>query len=300
MLKLLITGSSGYIGSRFLSTTTIKSSLITEVSLRAKSSNKNFEIHELEMPNHPASLGLKKSMLHLASETPHLLKTKQSFDLNLRLTEEALSIALQSGVDRFILMSSIGVLGSQTTEGKFFLNTSPYNPHNSYTLSKMRCEQIVKRWADLHMKEYFIIRPPLVYGLDSKRGMTTIKKMIEYRFPIPTSKEQTKRSYIHVKNLIEVIDKTIYYAGSARNTINVSDGNDLSYSEIVSLLSDNLKINPIRFNIDKPLIKSLLIQLGFNQIYKVLSNELRIDISETQTLLDWYPRYNFRDILDRV
>ena len=73
-------------------------------------------------------------------------------------------LAAESGIKRFVFLSSIKVNGENTLPGKPFKPDDTNIPEDPYGLSKYEAEQGLLSMAKETEMEVVIIRPPLVYG----------------------------------------------------------------------------------------------------------------------------------------
>src|SRR5947207_11571324 len=71
--------------------------------------------------------------------------------------------AAQTGIRRFVFLSSIGVNGSETFDRPFTPDDTPA-PISAYAISKYEAEISLVRIARETGLEVVIIRPPLVFG----------------------------------------------------------------------------------------------------------------------------------------
>jgi UDP-glucose 4-epimerase len=146
--------------------------------------------------------------------------------------------AANSGVKRFIYISSIKVNGESTVLGKPFRFDDTPSPEDPYGLSKAEAEAgLLKIGAETGM-EIVIIRPPLVYGKGVKGNFASLLKFTPKRLPLPLGCINNKRSMVFVQNLVDLIVTCIDHPCAANQVFLVSDDEDLSTSDLLSRLGN--------------------------------------------------------------
>ncbi|AMC01377.1 UDP-glucose 4-epimerase [Aerococcus viridans] len=142
------------------------------------------------------------SILHVAG-IAHNSSDKSLEDLyysvNRDLTEEVALKAKNDGVNHFIFLSSIIVFG--TKKECIDENTIP-DPDNFYGDSKLQAEQRLEKLNDESFK-VAIIRPPMIYGKESKGNYPRLSKLAQ-KTPIFPNYEN-RRSMLFISNLVELL-----------------------------------------------------------------------------------------------
>ena len=193
MKKVLITGADSYIG--------------TSVENWLSHSREQYEIHTLDMKQESwreYSFAGYDAVFHVAgiahvSADPNLKELYHR--VNCKLTIETAKKAKQDGVRRFIFMSSIIVYGNSGVNGLIDKNTKEA-PVDFYGQSKLDAEAGIRPLADADFK-VVIIRPPMIYGKNSKGNYPRLAKMAT-KLPIFPMVEN-RRSMLHIDNLCEFI-----------------------------------------------------------------------------------------------
>lgn len=132
-------------------------------------------------------------------------ETKQLYyKVNTELTETTAQKAKEAGVKQFVFMSSIIVYGdSQSVRKKRIITReTPLAPANFYGDSKAKAEERLKSLIDETFK-VVILRPPMIYGKNSKGNYPILAKMAQ-KLPI-FPKIQNERSMLHIDNLCEFV-----------------------------------------------------------------------------------------------
>lgn len=145
------------------------------------------------------------------------------YSVNTELTVRTAEKAKKDGVKQFIFMSSMIVFGTKReciTE-----NTIP-DPDNFYGDSKLEAD---KRIHKLQSDDFNVVslRPPMIYGKNSKGNYPRLKKFANMTFVFP--KWENKRSMLYIENLCEFVrliinnDEHGYFYPQNREYVNTSD-----------------------------------------------------------------------------
>jgi len=122
------------------------------------------------------------------------------YKVNRDLTIEVAEKAKEAGVKQFVFMSSIIVYG--TNSQVLIDENSKPNPSNFYGQSKLEAEEGIQPLEDETFK-VAIIRPPMIYGKDSKGNYPKLAKAAR-KLPIFPDINNI-RSMLHIDNLSEFL-----------------------------------------------------------------------------------------------
>jgi len=200
--------------------------------------------------------------------------------------------AADAGVRRFIYISSIGVHGQSTFPGQPLVETSPTNPYNSYTRSKLEAEKKLFAVSKHTGLEVVVIRPPLIYGPSAPGNFRTLLRAINAGLPLPLGALANKRSFVFLGNLLDFIVNCASHPSAANNIFLVSDGNDLTLPELIHLISDVQQKTSSLFSVPPSILKVIAYSSGQAALYRKLCCSLQIDISKSHQLLAWHPPYS--------
>lgn len=206
--------------------------------------------------------------------------------------EGTLALARQAaiaGVKRFIFLSSIKVNGEATVPGNPYRPDQKPEPLDPYGISKMEAEEMLKALAEDSGLEVTIIRPVLVYGPGVKANFHSLMGLLSRGLPLPLGAIPNKRSLVALDNLVDLVMTCIAHPAAANETFLVSDGEDLSTSDLLHRLG--LALGRPSWLIPVPVG---LVQLGAGLVGKKalaqrLCGSLQVDITKTRSLLGWTP-----------
>lgn len=204
MKKILITGANSYIGTSFENY--IKENFSQE-----------YEVDTVDMIDgswREKDFSGYDVVFHVAgiahSDNGKISKEKELlyYAVNTDLAVETAKKAKAEGVNQFIFMSSAIVYGNSAPLGKNKMITidTLVSPANCYGDSKVQAENGILPLSDNCFK-VVILRPPMIYGKDSKGNYQLLGKFAK-RLPLfPYVKNQ--RSMLYIENLTEFVRLTI-------------------------------------------------------------------------------------------
>lgn len=297
-MKILLTGAGGFIGSALcIHLRQPKHSLIGVVrnssTLLPDGIQRNIISNLSHDTDWTTSLCGVDTIIHLAARA-HIFKEQSINPLAaFRATNTAATLnlaqqAAAAGVSRFIFISSIGVNGNQTFSKPFTFKDKP-NPAEHYAISKHEAEIGLKRIAALTGMEVVIIRPPLVYGANAPGNFGKLIKTLAGRIPLPLGSIHNYRSLVALPNLIDLITTCIDHPAAANQTFLVSDGEDLSTTELLTRLGQNLSKPARLLPVPQKLLETALNLIGKKAIAQRLCGNLQIDMTYTCQTLNWKP-----------
>jgi nucleoside-diphosphate-sugar epimerase len=294
-MKILLTGANGFVGRRLAQVLRSPHDQVICCSRKASEHNSNIVISPSlnAQADWQSLLSGIDVVVHVAGKAHNLAEPKTvalrgfkeiNVDGTLRLAEQALA----ANVKRFIFISSIGVNG-RSTDGKAFDESSPVVPHADYAQSKLEAETKLRALIQGSSMELVIIRPPLVYAADAPGNFQRLLKVVSAGIPLPFALINNRRSMIALDNLVDFIRVCIKHPAAANNLFLVSDGEDLSIGDIVTLLGRGMD-KRVRLFAISPLILSFgALLLGRRSMYEQLCHSLVIDSSKSRSLLGWVP-----------
>ncbi|WP_071461755.1 UDP-glucose 4-epimerase family protein [Polynucleobacter asymbioticus] len=215
-----------------------------------------------------------------------------------------LNLAQQSamaGVRRFIFISSIKVNGEFTMPGHLFTPEDAPAPDDSYGLSKAEAEVGLRLLASETGLEVTIIRPPLIYGPGIKGNFANLLLLVSGGFPLPLgSVVKNRRSFVALDNLVDLILTCVKHPKAANQTFLISDGEDLSTTELMHKIAIALNRDLRLFPMPIFFLELLAKLLGKKAIAKRLLSSLCVDITKTRSLLGWKPIVSIEEGLRRT
>jgi nucleoside-diphosphate-sugar epimerase len=192
--KILITGKGSYVGTNFIKWLKQWPDQydITEISVRGNGW-KNVDFSQYDTVLHVAGIA------HVSAD-PKM--EEKYYKVNRDLTIEVALHAKEQGVKQFVFMSSIIIYGETKKNINLINKNTTPNPANFYGASKLQAEEGINELEDDIFK-ISIIRPPMIYGKNSKGNFNKLILLSKKTLFVPTISNQ--RSMIFIFNLTEFL-----------------------------------------------------------------------------------------------
>jgi nucleoside-diphosphate-sugar epimerase len=236
MKKILITGSSGFIGQSLvhsLKKNKFDVSVISRKDLTIES-DKLLKRLEKQKPNF---------LIHLASHTSPDIKTEKSYEEQI---ENTLKIAIKTAfsipkdVTLAIFFGSIEEYGLSPIPYKE--NDTP-SPTGSYGWAKYSSYIAIKSILNHRKIPFLWLRPSLIYGIGAsrKRLVGQIFDAYKNNKEINLISPKSKRDFLYIEDLCDIMNKILREPKKFHNLIlNISSQNYLSVEEFAGLFKINI------------------------------------------------------------
>jgi nucleoside-diphosphate-sugar epimerase len=214
-----------------------------------------------------------------------------------------LNLALQAaaaGVRRFVFISSIKVNGESTLADQPFTEQDVAAPQDAYGISKMEAEQGLRKIAADTGMEVVVIRPPLVYGPGVKANFAALMRAVQLGWPLPLGSVHNQRSLVALDNLVDFIVTCITHPQAANQIFLVSDGHDLSTTELVRGMAQAAGVSARLLPVPVWALQAGASLLGKGDAVQRLCGNLQVDISKARSLLGWVPPVSVEEGLRRA
>ena len=208
--------------------------------------------------------------------------------------------AADAGVKRFVFISSVKVNGEHTAPGIPFIETDAPNSQDAYGQSKHEAEQGLHRIAAETGMEVVIIRPPLVYGTGVKANFAALMRAVQRGWFLPLGAVHNQRSLVVLDNLVDFIVTCITHPQAANQTFFVSDGQDLSTTELVRGMARAAGVPARLLPVPVWVLQAGARLLGKEDAVQRLCGNLQVDISKARRLLGWVPPVSVEEGLRRA
>jgi len=318
-VKLLLTGSTGFLGSALSQCLINDSKYKLVVAVRHELSKSIVDCESIVVGNLDATTDWKQAVssvdvvIHTAARA-HIMNDSVADPLtefrkvNTAGTLTLAHQAVEAGVKRFIFISSIKANGEETYSESFskeegvrrFTEEDVFIPIDPYSLSKQEAEQGLLKLAEETGIEVVIIRPPLVYGPGVKANFASMMKWIQKGIPLPFGSIHNLRSLVALDNLVSFIIHCINHPKAANEVFLISDGEDISTTELLQKVakafgkSVTLLSVPVGFMINVAKI------LGKDDLANRLFGSLQVDNSKARDLLGWKPVITMEEQLKKT
>lgn len=265
-INVLITGSTGFIGSYFINQYSSQFVVNTFSFLRD-----NFDTLKLDGIDCVIHCG---ALVHQMKREPSY---EEFFDSNVSHTLQMAIKAKANNVKQFIFISTIKVFGEESK--KIFDENSPTSPKDDYGLTKKIAEEKLFELEDKNFK-VAILRLPLVFGPGVKANFRSLINIVNQFKILPLGSINNKRSIVFVGNVCHYIFQIIKLR--ERGIFIANEDESFSTSELINQISKALGKNIILFSI--PLFNQIL-KILKPKYYQRLFENLEVDNSLTKKIL---------------
>lgn len=305
--KILITGSNGFLGQYLCQFLAEQNYLVLAQTRKAQTFsypniiNINFDLND-SLDN--IDLRKVEVIIHCAGRA-HIMNEIAASPLeayrqtNVQGTLNLAKKAVQSGVKRFIYLSSIKVNGEQTTI-RPFKPSDIVNPEDPYGLSKYEAEQALLELSKETGLEVVIIRPVLIYGPNVKANFKSMVGLASKKLPLPIGCLDNKRSMVSIYNLADLIYNCMSHPKANREIFLASDQEDISVKQLFEKLAYYQNNKLIMLPVPKSLINFLASLVGKKAVASRLCSELVVDGSKNTQLLGWTAPYTVDASLEKM
>lgn len=245
------------------------------------------------------------TVIHLAARVHQLNDSSadplQAFrETNLHSTVQLARSAQLAGVRRFIFVSTVKVLGEQTTPGRPFRASDPVQPQDAYATSKHEAEQALITLTAGSPMELVIVRPPLVYGPGVRANFASLVRAVARGLPLPLGSVHNQRSLVGIDNLVDLLLLCTHHPQAAGQTLLVSDGQDMSTAELVQQIAAALGRPARLLPVPTSWLRFAGKLTGREAAIQRLCSSLQVDISATCQQLGWTPPVSVAEGLRRA
>ena len=273
--SILITGATGFIGKHLVKK-------IPNYNMAIDQNGKNIDLRIRK-----EVLKIKKAdiVIHLAGKIPSEKNYSKNifFEHNILGTLNILEYCIKKKVKKMIFVSSYVYGNPKKTPTN---EKHEIKPHNTYTKSKVLCEELCKIYAQKYKIQIIILRPFNIFGNLQKDDslISNIIKSIKNNSHITIINKNNKRDYLLIDDLIDAIIKLIDYKCKFE-IFNIGSGKSYSFEKIVQLFEKKTK-NKIKrkYEISKS-----------NRIPKI-----QADISKIKKEIKWNPKYTFEEGIEKI
>jgi nucleoside-diphosphate-sugar epimerase len=298
--SILVTGANGFVGQSLCAELHNQGSTVLAVVRSADVQIERAIVGSIDSETNWSVLRNVDIVVHLAARVHVMNDTAVDPLTEFRKVnvDGTLHLALQAakaGVKRFIFISSVKVNGEHTEIGKPFSEENAPNPQDAYGVSKFEAEQGLLLIAQQTGMEVVIIRPPLVYGAGVKANFASMMRAVRRGIPLPLGAIHNKRSFVYVENLVSLIVTCIDHPAAANQVFLVSDGCDLSTTELLRECAGALGVKARLLPVPQSLLEACAAMLGKRDVAQRLCGNLQVDITKVRTLLGWVPPVSVAD-----
>jgi nucleoside-diphosphate-sugar epimerase len=306
-MSLLLTGATGFVGQHLVSALK-QCNLPYQIAVRTQAGNSAHPecISVGDINAHTAwsqALQGVTDVVHLAARVHITQETSSDAYAAFRAVNTAgtLNLARQAaaaGVRRFIFLSSVKVNGEGSPHA--YLETDTPAPEDAYAVSKWEAEQGLWEISAETGMQIIILRIPLVFGPGVGANFLQLLQTVNKGWPLPLGGIENQRSLLYSGNLVDAILAVLKHPDAANKMYLLSDGQDVSTSQLVELISKALNKPPRLFSVPQGLLRAAAGVLGKSSAVDRLFGSLYLDSAKIQQELHWKPPFSLQEGLNET
>ena len=235
--SVLVTGATGFIGSRLVEELINKGYDVTSLIRKGKEGNLKSKIIYGDLTDEKIDFKNLEfdCIFHLASHTP-LEKNKKilekvNFDGTKNLFDE-----IKSKTKSIIYISGLGVYGE--TGDVIVDENQKYNPNTDFVKIRLDTEKYLKENSDKHKIDFAVVHFGDVYGPDGWFYEMLIKRLKKNTFRMPKGGKYYK-GFVHVDDavgsMIAVLENKRF-----NESFIVADSNPVTFKEFANFTADQI------------------------------------------------------------
>jgi UDP-N-acetyl-alpha-D-quinovosamine dehydrogenase len=305
--RVLVTGATGFVGTALCGQLqaagfTVRAALRTDRAL-PDSIAERCVIGDLASPGPlEAALDGVDAVVHAAARA-HVLNDSPANaalyeGVNAHGTRVLAEAAARAGVGRFVYLSSIKVNGEESHR-PYRADDVPH-PQDAYGRSKWAGEQALFSVCAASGMQAVVVRPPLVYGPGVKANFLRLMGWVTSGRPLPLGAIPNRRSLVSLWNLCDFVARVLEHPGAAGRVWLVSDGEDVSTTELIRRLAAALGRPARLVPVPPVLLRVAGTVLGRKAQVDRLCGSLYVDISPAREELGWRAPVTLNDGLRRT
>jgi len=238
MLKYLLTGATGFLGSVIKDTIESPDRKVDSLG-RSKNNTISIDLSK-EIPSLRTSYDI---VIHCAGKAHSKAKTEiekhEFFEVNYQATIN-LCLALEA-INKFpmqfVFISTIAVYGKN--KGNLITEDSPLDGVSPYAESKITAENYLVTWCEKHKVNLLILRLPLIIGNHAPGNLGKMVKGIKGGTYLTIDGGKARNSIVLANDIADLI----ILNPKGKGVFNLTDGYHPTFFELEELISKSFKKN---------------------------------------------------------
>jgi nucleoside-diphosphate-sugar epimerase len=289
--RILVTGSSGFIGAAVCSALAAAGHSVRAASRKPNRTPNDANIEWVELPDlgeavdwSPLVAGIDV-VVHLAA-IAHRNESEDGDYLRVNhvATASLAACCRRHVVKRLIFMSSIGVQTGSAADHVVTEVDKP-RPVTGYDRAKLAAEEDVRRSG----VPYTILRPVIVYGPGAKANIALLMRIAALPLPLPFGAFRNRRSMVAIENLVQAIGLCLASPQTLNQTFIVSDPEPITLADMFAALREGAGRSPLLIPVPPAAVRTLLGGVGGSDLWDRIGRDLIASSAKLQNA-GWSPQ----------
>ncbi|WP_197489446.1 NAD-dependent epimerase/dehydratase family protein [Bradyrhizobium sp. DOA1] len=295
-MRILVTGSSGFIGSALSSALAAAGHAVRAVSRKrtrvADVPNVEWmELHDLEREvDWDSFLNGVDVVIHLAAiaHRSHI-DSGQYERANRVATARLVEACARQGIKRIIFMSSIGAQAGSAADHVVTEKDVP-SPITAYDRAKLAAEEEIRGSG----VPFTILRPVIVYGPGARANIAMMMRIANLPLPLPFGAFSNRRSLLSIDNLVQAVTFCLGNPQTINRTFIVCDPEPITLAEMIGTLREAAGRPRNLFPVPPIAVRAVVIVAGRQSLWDRIGRDLIASSTDLQSI-GWSPRVQTRD-----
>ncbi|WEX09983.1 NAD-dependent epimerase/dehydratase family protein [Chelativorans sp. AA-79] len=282
MARILVTGSTGFIGRHLVPALSIRRHEVVEAGRRPRPDAPRFiAVGEIgPATDWSQALADVDAVIHLAGLAHREAAEAEFFTVNDAGTRRLAEACHKAGVKVLMILSSIAAREAERDP----------RSSNAYGRSKLASETHARGFAESGGAG-IILRPPLVYGHDAPGNWQRLQRLAASTTPLPFGAVRNRRSMCSVGNLSHAMVTSVEAAlgGTGGGTFEVADREVVSLAQILRWLRAGMDMPHRLLPVPVSLMQAAARVAGREKLKTALLDDLTLDPSAFIRVFAWSP-----------
>jgi nucleoside-diphosphate-sugar epimerase len=289
--RILVTGSSGFIGSAVSSALAAAGHSVRAASRKPTKITKQAHFEWVELPDlekevdwEPLVAGMD-IVVHLAAIAHRSHAESGEYARANRVATASLAKACgRHAIKRLIFMSSIGAQAGSAADHVVTEADEPW-PITAYDRAKLAAEEEIRRSG----VPFTILRPVIVYGPGAKANIALIMRIAALPLPLPFGAFRNQRSLLAIDNLVNAVMVCLDGPETLNQTFIVCDPKPITLAEMLATLREAAGRTPRLFPIPPLAVRAMIMAAGRQSLWDRIGREL-VASSDKLQKAGWFPQ----------
>jgi UDP-glucose 4-epimerase len=290
-LRILVTGSSGFIGSAVSSALAAAGHNVRAASRKPNRIPAHDLVDWVELPDlenevdwDPLVAGMD-IVVHLAAIAHRSHTIGGDYARANRVATASLAQACgRHMIKRLIFMSSIGAQAGSAADHIVTEADEPW-PITAYDRAKLAAEEEIRRSG----VPFTILRPVIVYGPGAKANIALIMRIAALPLPLPFGAFKNQRSLLAIDNLVNAVMVCLASPATLNQTFIVCDPQPITLAEMLATLREAAGRPPRLLPIPPLAVRAMIMAVGRQSLWDRIGRELVASSAKLQKA-GWSPQ----------